>query len=172
LGRPQAGTHTTHTTSPGPLPLKRLASDLAALARDTPHATAVIRQADAVNAAEMTEAGVTSFQSKVSSVRQAAALAGLVAVRRACVRVEAEVDEFDIGRVRLGQDVKITAECFRNQSWRGVVEEIPDAVTEKALKPLDPGRPSDSRVLRVKIAFKELTPLRLGQRVEVEITQP
>jgi len=44
-----------------------------------------MRQADAVKAAEMTEADITSIQSKLSSVRRAAASAGLVAVRRACV---------------------------------------------------------------------------------------
>lgn len=85
------------------------------------------------------------------------------------VRIESEVDEFDVGRVSVGQAVKITAEGFPGKSWQGVVEEIPDAVSEKNLKPLDPGRPSDARVLRVKIAFKETTPLKLGQRVEVEL---
>jgi HlyD family secretion protein len=77
------------------------------------------------------------------------------------VRIEAEVDEFDIGRVRVGQAVKITAEGFPDTTWQGVVEEIPYAVSEKQLRPLDPGRPSDARVLRVKIAFKEAAPLNL-----------
>jgi RND family efflux transporter MFP subunit len=84
-------------------------------------------------------------------------------------RIEAEVDEFDMGRVCLGQSVKVTAEAFPGAHWQGVVEEIPDAVSEKNLKPLDPGRPSDARVLRVKIALKKGTPLKLGQRVEVEM---
>ena len=35
--------------------------------------------------------------------------------------------------------------------------------------PRDPARPVDVRVLRVKIAFSEMTTLKLGQRVEVEI---
>jgi len=87
------------------------------------------------------------------------------------VRIEAEVDEFDAERVRLAQAVKITAEGYAGQSWGGVVEEIPDAVSEKNLKPQDPGRPTDARVLRVKIRFQEPTPLRLGRRVEVEIKQ-
>ncbi len=42
-------------------------------------------------------------------------------------------------------------------------------LSRRALRPLDPGRPSDTRVLLVKIAFAEKTPLKLGQRVEVEI---
>lgn len=84
------------------------------------------------------------------------------------VRIEAEVDEFDAGRVQLGQSVRITAEGYPGSSWSGVVEEVPDAVMEKSLRPLDPGRPTDIRVLRVKISLKTPAPLRLGQRVEVE----
>ncbi|WP_165922958.1 efflux RND transporter periplasmic adaptor subunit [Sulfurirhabdus autotrophica] len=85
------------------------------------------------------------------------------------MRVEAEVDEFDVGRIVTGAKVQITAEGYVNQSWQGKVEEIPDAVVDRRLKPQDPGRPSDTRVLLVKIALLEPTPLKLGQRVEVEM---
>ncbi len=85
------------------------------------------------------------------------------------VRIEAEVDEYDTGRVELGADVLITAEGFPGASWRGKVEEIPDSVVPRRIRPEDPGRPIDARVLPVKIAFSEPTPLKLGQRVEVEI---
>ncbi|HKV13047.1 MAG TPA: efflux RND transporter periplasmic adaptor subunit [Thermoanaerobaculia bacterium] len=84
-------------------------------------------------------------------------------------RIEAEVDEFDAGRVALGSRVTVTAEGYTGQSWKGTVEEIPDAVVGRRLKPQDPGRPSDTRVLLVKVALDEGTPLKLGQRVEVEI---
>jgi multidrug efflux pump subunit AcrA (membrane-fusion protein) len=85
------------------------------------------------------------------------------------VRIEAEVDEYDTGRVELGADVLITAEGFPGGSWRGKVEEIPDSVVPRRIRPEDPGRPIDARVLPVKIAFCQPTPLKLGQRVEVEI---
>jgi HlyD family secretion protein len=85
------------------------------------------------------------------------------------IRIEAEVDEYDTGRVELGADVLITAEGFPGASWRGKVEEIPDSVVPRRIRPEDPGRPIDARVLPVKIAFSEPTPLKLGQRVEVEI---
>jgi len=85
------------------------------------------------------------------------------------VRVEAEVDEFDVGRVRAGDPVRVTAEGFDGTSWRGTVEEIPAAVSGRRLKPQDPGRPSDTRVLIVKVRLDEPTPLKLGQRVEVSI---
>jgi HlyD family secretion protein len=83
-------------------------------------------------------------------------------------RVEAEVDEFDVARLRVGASVIISAEGYA-QTWRGRVEEIPAAVTSRRLKPQDPGRPSDTRVLIVKVALEEPVPLKLGQRVEVEI---
>lgn len=88
------------------------------------------------------------------------------------VRVEAEVDEYDTSRVQLGAPVTITAEGFDGESWRGTVEDIPDAVVERRLRPQDPGQPVDTRVLRIKVAFAEPTPLKLGQRVELEIGPP
>jgi len=63
----------------------------------------------------------------------------------------------------------VTAEGYDGKSWTGVVEEIPDAVSGRKLKPQDPGKPEDTRVLLVKIALKEATPLKLGQRVEVAV---
>ncbi len=86
------------------------------------------------------------------------------------VRIEAEVDEFDTSRVLLGAEVSITAEGFDDARWRGEVEEIPDAVSGRRLKPQDPGKPSDTRVLLVKVKLAEPTPLKLGQRVLVEIS--
>ncbi len=84
------------------------------------------------------------------------------------LRVEAEVDEFDIAALSLGSEAEITAEGFAN-SWEGQVEEIPDSVGPRRLKPQDPGRPSDTRVLLVKVALLEPTALKLGQRVEVAL---
>jgi RND family efflux transporter MFP subunit len=98
------------------------------------------------------------------------ARAGIVTIADlARVRIEAEVDEFDTGRLVLGSAVAITAEGFDGERWRGTVEEIPDSVQGRRLKPQDPGKPADTRVLLVKIRLDESTPLKLGQRVEVEI---
>ena len=101
------------------------------------------------------------------TVDAGAALVELADLSR--VRIEAEVDEFDAGRVALGAPVEVRAEGFDGQSWRGRVEEIPDAVSPRRLKPQDPGRPQDTRVLIVKVALDGATPLKLGQRVEVQV---
>ena len=85
------------------------------------------------------------------------------------LRVEAEVGEFDAGRVRVGAVATIRAEGYEGKSWRAIVEEIPDQVVPRQLRPLDPSRPVDTRVLLVKVRPSEALPLRLGQRVEVEI---
>ncbi|MGP0065503.1 MAG: efflux RND transporter periplasmic adaptor subunit [Isosphaeraceae bacterium] len=85
------------------------------------------------------------------------------------VRVEAEVDEIDIGAMVPGAEATIFAEGFPGRTWRGRVEEIPDSVAGRHLRPEDTSRPVDTRVLLVKIALLEPTPLKLGQRIEVEI---
>ena len=83
-------------------------------------------------------------------------------------RVEAEIDEFDVARIHLGATVNVMAEGFE-KGWRGTIEEIPDSVVNRRIKPQDPSKPIDTRVLLVKVAFAEQTPLKLGQRVEVRI---
>jgi len=83
-------------------------------------------------------------------------------------RIEAEIDEYDVARMKLGSSVQVHAEGFERE-WRGTIEEIPDSVVNRRLKPQDPSKPIDTRVLLVKVAFAEPTPLKLGQRVEVKI---
>jgi HlyD family secretion protein len=85
------------------------------------------------------------------------------------LRVEAEVDEFDIPAITSKAPATITAEGYDGRRWRGQVEEIADTVVARQTRPEDPGRPADTRVLLVKVAFREPSPLKLGQRVEVEI---
>lgn len=85
------------------------------------------------------------------------------------LRLEIEVDEFDAGRIEPGAGVRVSAEGYPGKEWAGKVEDIPDAVVSRRLRPQDPSRPVDVRVLLVKVALQEATPLKLGQRVEVRI---
>jgi RND family efflux transporter MFP subunit len=144
---------------------------------------------DAAHARKQTaEAAVLRLQAVLAKTRLTAPIDGVILERSAQAgehleagmplvtiadlertRVEAEVDEFDAGRVALGAPVLVRAEGYDRQVWKGKVEEIPDVVVSRRLKPQDPGRPSDTRVLLVKIALAGPTPLKLGQRVEVEI---
>ena len=71
--------------------------------------------------------------------------------------------------VVLGAAVTITADGYPGHSWHGRVEEIPDSVTLRRIKPQDPSRPTDARVLAVKVAFAEPSPLKLGTTVDLRI---
>ena len=72
------------------------------------------------------------------------------------VRIEAEVDAYDSGRVALGAEVRITAEGFERASWLANVEEIPDSVVPRRIRPKGsreadrrPGRAGQDRTRRI-----------------------
>jgi len=81
-------------------------------------------------------------------------------------RLEAEVNEFDADGLAVGALATATAEGYPGRQWRARVEEIPDVVAGRQLRPQDPGRPSDTGVLLVKLVFLEPVPFKLGQRVD------
>lgn len=85
------------------------------------------------------------------------------------LRIDAEADEADAARLRTGAPVRITVPGRPDLSWRGQVEEVSDAVTLRRIKPQDPARPTDTRVLGVKVAFAEPHALHLGASVELQI---
>ena len=72
----------------------------------------------------------------------------------------------------IGAEVEIRADGFPGRSFRGRVEEIPGNVTLRRIKPQDPARPTDVRVLAVKVAFAEKTPLKLGTTVDLVVASP
>ena len=83
-------------------------------------------------------------------------------------RVEAEVDEFDVGHVRIGQPAVLHAEGM-DKGYSGVVVSISERVTRKHLIPEDPSRPTDTGVVHVKIVSAAPLPFKLGQKVDVRI---
>ncbi len=133
-------------------------------------------------------AGLARLEASLAKTRIVAPIDGVVLERRAeageivapgaplvtladlaRVRIEAEVDEYDAGRIAVGAGVTVTAEGYDGREWSGRVEEVPDAVGPRRLEPHDPGRPTDVRILRVKVALSDPAPLKLGQRVEVRL---
>jgi RND family efflux transporter MFP subunit len=86
-------------------------------------------------------------------------------------RVEAEVDEFDVGRVHVGDKAEIRADAFPGAVFSGTVEEVPDVVGPRKLRPLDPARPTDGAVLLVKASLPSDAPVKLGQRVNVTFAE-
>jgi RND family efflux transporter MFP subunit len=88
------------------------------------------------------------------------------------LRIEGEAHEADADRVAIGAEVEIRADGFPGQSFRGRVEEIPGNVTLRRIKPQDPARPTDVRVLALKVAFEGKTPLKLGSTVDLVVSAP
>src|SRR5271165_64943 len=75
------------------------------------------------------------------TVNLGAPLLRLVDLNR--LRIEAEIDEYDIPRCAHGCAATITAPGHTSQSWQGTIEEIADSLIPRRLRPEDPGRPSD-----------------------------
>ncbi|MBL0209895.1 MAG: hypothetical protein IPQ13_03115 [Holophagaceae bacterium] len=75
-----------------------------------------------------------------------------------------------MSRLKVGNAVEVRAEGTP-ETWRGKIEELPDGVGPRRLKPQDAARPTDIRMLLVKIALDEAAPLKLGQKVELRISQ-
>lgn len=86
------------------------------------------------------------------------------------VRVNAEVDETDIGKIALGDTADITSDAYPGQVYKGVIEEINDYVGERKVKPNNTAKNMDMKVIQVKLALKERTPLKIGMTVDVRIT--
>jgi RND family efflux transporter MFP subunit len=137
---------------------------------------------------ETARASVLRYEALLAKSRIAAPIAGTVVARRVDggqmvetgdhaftvadlgrLRIEGEAHEADAEAVALGAAVTITADGYPGHAWRGRVEEIPDSVTLRRIKPQDPSRPTDARVLAVKVAFAEPAPLKLGTTVDLRI---
>ena len=138
--------------------------------------------------ASTARASVARYRALVAKSRIAAPIAGTVIARRvdagqmvetgdhaftvadlSRLRIEGEAHEADAQDVAKGAPVTITADGYPGHSWRGTIEEVPDSVTLRRIKPQDPSRPTDARILAVKVAFAEPVPLRLGTTVDLRI---
>jgi ABC exporter DevB family membrane fusion protein len=86
-------------------------------------------------------------------------------------RVRAEVDERDIGKVKIGQASVVTADAFPGRKFDGQVVEISQAMEAKSVESEDPAQKTDRDVLDVVIELKPSNEdLPLGLRVTAEMT--
>lgn len=86
------------------------------------------------------------------------------------IRINAEVDETDIGKIHIGDTVDVTSDAYTGKVFKGEVREISDYAGVRKVKPNDPAKNLDMKVVQVKIDFSEKTPFRLGMTVDVKIT--
>jgi ABC exporter DevB family membrane fusion protein len=84
--------------------------------------------------------------------------------------VKAEVDESDVGKLSMGQKTEITADAYPGRVFPGKVYEIGQAVGKRKVRPEDPAKIQDMKVLETKIEVTEgADELKLGMTVDVRI---
>jgi HlyD family secretion protein len=83
------------------------------------------------------------------------------------LRVRAEVNEQDIGRIRPGQSVLVRAAAFHGRSFEGKVSSIARVVGPSRINSADPRKFNDVDVLEVLVDLSDPGPLVVGQQVDV-----
>jgi RND family efflux transporter MFP subunit len=83
--------------------------------------------------------------------------------------VEAQVDELDAPRIRLGERTLVAVEGFAGHEWAGRVAYIAPEMSRRTEISADPSEPTRAQVLRVRIALSAPAPFKLHQRLEVSI---
>ncbi len=81
----------------------------------------------------------------------------------------AEVDESDIGWLKLEQKAIVTSEAYPDKTFPGHVTFISEAIGRRQITPEDPTKISDAKVLDVKILLDAGHPLKLGMTVDTEL---
>jgi ABC exporter DevB family membrane fusion protein len=95
-------------------------------------------------------------------------LAAIADVER--IRVSAEVDETDVGRIQVGDSAEVTSYAYPGRVFQGTVEEIADVVGVRQVRPNNPAVNLGLKVVQVRIGLLEKTPLKLGMTVDVKVT--
>jgi len=89
------------------------------------------------------------------------------------LRVRAEVDERDVGRVFVGQKVKIRGDALQDREITGTVEQLGAQMGRKRVRTGDPAEKADRDVLEVLIDLNEKdTALIVGLRVTAQFLAP
>lgn len=83
------------------------------------------------------------------------------------LRVRAELEERDVGKVRLAQTAIIRADAFTGQDFSGTVTKVAPALTAPELGSRGPNKRTDVDVLEILLDLDPNTPLVPGMRVDV-----
>jgi HlyD family secretion protein len=83
------------------------------------------------------------------------------------LRVRAEVNEQDIGRIRAGQSVLVRAAAFHGREFNGKVSSVARVVGPSRINSGDPRKFNDVDVLEVVVDLPDPGPLLVGEQVDV-----
>lgn len=85
------------------------------------------------------------------------------------LKVRAEVEESDIGKIKIGQTADINLDAYPGEVFNGKVISIGYAVGKKKIKSDNPGEPVDAKVIECVIEMPPTERLKVGMTVEVKI---
>jgi HlyD family secretion protein len=88
------------------------------------------------------------------------------------LRVRAEVDETDVGRVAPGQRVEVSADAYPGRTFGGAVFRVAARLGGKAVQTGRPAEKVDTKVLQVLIDLDSGSNLPIGLRVDVYFLGP
>lgn len=83
------------------------------------------------------------------------------------LRVRADVDEADVGRVATGQRVSVAADAYPGQRFMGTVTIVGLRLGQKEMRTDEPTEKLDTKVLQVLVDLDENIRLPIGLRVDV-----
>jgi HlyD family secretion protein len=81
------------------------------------------------------------------------------------LRVRAEIDEADIGRVKVGQRVRITADSCPGQTFNGTLKQIGSSAGQKKFSTGQTREKMDVNVIEALVQVDSPADLKLGVRV-------
>jgi HlyD family secretion protein len=83
------------------------------------------------------------------------------------LRVRAEVNEQDLGRIRVGQSAQVRAGAFHGREFEGKVSAVARVIGPSRINSGDPRKFSDVDVLEVLVDLPNAGPLVVGEQVDV-----
>jgi HlyD family secretion protein len=86
------------------------------------------------------------------------------------LRVRAQVDEADIGRVVVGQEVWVTADAYGSRRFRGRVSQVGLMMGPKNFRTDKPGEKMDTKLLEAVVDLEPDVKMPIGLRVDVLFT--
>lgn len=84
------------------------------------------------------------------------------------LKIRAELDETDVGKVHIGQRVEVIADAYSGKTYNGKVEKISNDVKRKSIRTFDPIVWMDINMQEITIVLDSFEGLKMGMTVDVK----
>ena len=87
------------------------------------------------------------------------------------LKITAELDETDVGKIQIGQKAEVSADAYRGSTYYGKVDKISEDVKRKKIRTFDPIVWMDINTQEITIALDSFEGLVIGMTVDVKFNQ-